>query len=179
MKLEYKSRIDIFKQHGSGAIVCELGAFKGDFSGEIRLTNPHRLYIVDSFEGTTYSGDKDGLNRVYADLNESYELLKAKYNQDLHVVVMKSLSESFLHSMEDDTFDIVYIDADHSYYSVLKDLEKSRKKVKPGGIISGHDYSPRTQGVINAVNEFVNYYKIPIQLTTDDLLPSYIITNIK
>jgi len=81
--------------------------------------------------------------------------------------------------MEDDTFDIVYIDADHSYYSVLKDLEKSRKKVKPGGIISGHDYSPRTQGVINAVNEFVNYYKIPIQLTTDDLLPSYIITNIK
>ena len=37
-------------------------------------------------------------------------------------------------------FDIVWIDADHSYESVARDIDLYCNKVKPGGIICGHDY---------------------------------------
>ncbi len=42
----------------------------------------------------------------------------------------------------DQSIDIVYVDADHSYEGVTKDLELWTPKVKTGGIISGHDYDP-------------------------------------
>lgn len=41
--------------------------------------------------------------------------------------------------MEDNTFDAVFIDANHSYEYVKKDLENYYKKVKIGGIIALHD----------------------------------------
>ena len=37
-------------------------------------------------------------------------------------------------------FDIVWIDADHSYDSVCRDIDLYCDKVKPGGIVCGHDY---------------------------------------
>ena len=37
-------------------------------------------------------------------------------------------------------FDIVWIDADHSYDSVSRDIDLYHNKVKPGGIVCGHDY---------------------------------------
>lgn len=38
------------------------------------------------------------------------------------------------------SLDFVYIDGDHFYDRVLEDLTEWSKIVKPGGIISGHDY---------------------------------------
>ena len=37
-------------------------------------------------------------------------------------------------------FDIVWIDADHSYESVARDIDLYHNKVRGGGIICGHDY---------------------------------------
>jgi hypothetical protein len=49
--------------------------------------------------------------------------------------------------------DFIYIDADHEYESVNQDIETALKIIKPGGIIAGHDYAERFQGVIRAVDE--------------------------
>lgn len=40
--------------------------------------------------------------------------------------------------------DMIFIDADHSYSSVLKDFENSLKILKPNGIILLHDTDPET-----------------------------------
>lgn len=48
--------------------------------------------------------------------------------------------------------DFVYIDADHSFSSVIKDIGAWVPKIKPDGVIAGHDYSSGWQGVIRAVN---------------------------
>lgn len=57
----------------------------------------------------------------------------------------------------DESLDMVYIDADHSYEEVRKDILKWTKKVKMGGIVSGHDYNPNGGfGVHRAVDELVN-----------------------
>ena len=55
--------------------------------------------------------------------------------------------------------DFVYIDGNHDYEFVLKDLETWFTKVKPGGIIFGDDYL-RPYGVSKAVNEFSFKYKL-------------------
>lgn len=49
--------------------------------------------------------------------------------------------------------DFVFIDAAHSYEAVRDDIRLWMLKVKPGGWFGGHDYHPKFQGVIRAVNE--------------------------
>lgn len=53
-------------------------------------------------------------------------------------------------------FDLIFIDARHDYVSVQHDIRKWRQKMNPGGILSGHDYSPDSHywpGVKRAVDE--------------------------
>jgi predicted O-methyltransferase YrrM len=66
---------------------------------------------------------------------------------------------------KNESLDWVYIDADHSYKSVLNDLIIWRSKVRQGGIISGHDYvNAFNYGVIQAVNEFITVYQYGLYL---------------
>ena len=41
---------------------------------------------------------------------------------------------------DDESFDVIFIDAAHDYNSVVKDVAAWKSKVKPNGIFSGHDY---------------------------------------
>lgn len=47
----------------------------------------------------------------------------------------------------------VFIDADHTYESVLEDIRAWAPRIKPGGIIAGHDLTPTFPGVEKAVRE--------------------------
>lgn len=50
-------------------------------------------------------------------------------------------------------FDLVFIDADHSYNGVKSDIKHWLPLVREGGWLMGHDYSPKFPGVQRAVNE--------------------------
>lgn len=56
---------------------------------------------------------------------------------------------------KDESIDILYIDANHEYEYISKDLNLWKSKVKIGGFIAGHDYYIGHPGVIKAVDEFV------------------------
>lgn len=71
-------------------------------------------------------------------------------------------------AFSDNSIDFIYIDALHDYESVKKDLHGWYPKVKKGGILSGHDYTPTHQGVINAVDEFCRENSYSLQLTEVD-----------
>lgn len=51
------------------------------------------------------------------------------------------------------SLDMVFIDGDHSYEGVKADIEAWLPKVKPGGVICGHDYNRDEYGVTRAVDE--------------------------
>lgn len=52
------------------------------------------------------------------------------------------------------SLDLVFIDADHSYAAVKEDIENWVEKVRPGGVICGHDFcNPAHRGVEKAVRE--------------------------
>lgn len=56
----------------------------------------------------------------------------------------------------DETPDFVFIDANHTYDDVRADILAWLPKVKPGGILAGHDYSPEMfPGVCKAVDELL------------------------
>jgi predicted O-methyltransferase YrrM len=54
--------------------------------------------------------------------------------------------------------DLVFIDADHSYIGCKGDILAYRSKVKPKGILAGHDID--YPGVNQAVNEMINFYEV-------------------
>ena len=61
---------------------------------------------------------------------------------------------------EDGALDWVYIDTDHRYETTRDELEAYAPKVRPGGLLVGHDYEisdyvgDYRYGVIEAVHEF-------------------------
>lgn len=52
--------------------------------------------------------------------------------------------------------DFIYIDASHKYEDVKADIEFYLPFLKPNGIIAGHDFSKKFDGVIRAVTETFN-----------------------
>jgi len=148
--------------------IIEIGVFKGDFLDYlVKECNIGTIDAVDLFEGTTCSGDVDGNNVVYYDVRISYLELSEKYKDALNIKLHKSNSITFLQNQEDNTYDIIYIDGDHSYNGVKNDLINAYRKIKNGGYIMGHDYEMNMNkaktsynfGVKQAVDEFCINYK--------------------
>jgi hypothetical protein len=56
-----------------------------------------------------------------------------------------------------ESVDFCFIDGDHRYASVMADLQAWWPKIKPGGVLAGHDYrqsAPWLLGVTPAVHDF-------------------------
>jgi hypothetical protein len=71
------------------------------------------------------------------------------------------------------SLDFVYIDARHDYKAVMEDLDAWFDKVRPGGIVAGHDYIDGTFaagefGVKSAVDEFFAERELPVYSTLLD-----------
>jgi lipopolysaccharide biosynthesis glycosyltransferase len=157
--------------------IAELGIFKGDFSKIIlEKLLPSELFLVDIFPENMCSGDKDGNNIVFLNLSEMYDQILKEFKDFDNVKIVRSYTLDFLNSLEDEYLDAVYIDADHTYEAVKKDLELSFRKVKTGGIIMGHDYSDiMFPDVVKAVDEFCNNMGLQISYLTNDGCPTYLI----
>lgn len=57
--------------------------------------------------------------------------------------------------------DMVFIDGDHRYETVKKDIKKAQELVINGGMIAGHDYGhPEWSGVKQAVDELLGKVEI-------------------
>jgi Methyltransferase domain len=170
------TRNDLIETLQKNLVICEVGVFKGEFSKFIFESNkPKELHLIDPFEGLLDSGDKDGNNVIFTNLGNEYESLKNHFKDNRNVIFHKGYSQKILEGFQDSYLDAIYIDGDHSYEGVKNDLKLSYHKVKNLGIISGHDFSIRFKGVMDAVEEFCREYSQEIKVLTKDSLPSYLI----
>lgn len=85
-------------------------------------------------------------------LSEFYRSI-SKYPVEIY-----RMTTSAAASKAPDGLDFVFIDADHSYEGVKRDLTEWTPKVRAGGLISGHDIS--WPGVKRAVDESGLAYKL-------------------
>ena len=170
------------------ATIAEIGVFKGHFALELLKRNPKHLYLIDCWtQGPMVSGDQDGNNveRV-PDCEQLYNNLKEQLKFYPNVLMHRQYSTDFLPLLKDNTLDVVYIDGDHSYEGVKKDLEFSYPKVKKYGWIMGHDYEmnyAKTKHTYNfgtkqAVDEFCAKHNLKIYAKGLDGCVSYAIWNV-
>lgn len=169
------TRNDLLNELPKNMVIAELGVFEGEFSKHIfNICSPSRLYLIDLFSGIFGSGDKDGKNYHHVNLDEEMIKISDYFKNNPEVEVMKLSTVDFLNSIQDESLDMVYIDADHSYQSVLTDLNLSYNKVKLGGFICGHDYVNGTEAKF-AVDKFCSEKNLFIEYITTDGCPSFCI----
>jgi hypothetical protein len=163
----FENRNDMLKFYSKGGTILEIGVFKGDFFDYmVNNCSYDSMEGVDIFEGSHCSGDHNGNNMHTANLDEEYISLKYRYKDKDNINLYKGRSVEYLSKQEDNKYDIIYIDADHSYQAVKKDLIASYPKIKDKGFIMGHDYEINKKkcffnhnfGTKRAVEEFCKEY---------------------
>ena len=165
------SRLRLLERMPQSAVCAEIGVWKGDFSKSIlEITLPKRLHLIDpwtfqeEFPDRWYGGRR---TNTQEDMDEIYQSVWSMFRDVSGVMIHQGFSENVLQEFEDHYFDWLYIDGNHSYEYVLKDLELSFLKVKPGGIITGDDYNwGEKEGfpIRRAVHDFIEDHKLDHKL---------------
>jgi len=131
--------------------IVEVGMYAGEMAFElIKNKNIDNYIMIDNNPNTEF----------YSFLSK----LPNNIGIDRKYIFMKMKSIEASKFFPDNSLDLVFIDADHSYESVLNDIKNWFPKVKKGGIISGHDYEhPSFYGVKKAVDEFFGNKKFNLE----------------
>lgn len=154
------------------AVCAEIGVWKGDYSDLILdVTSPKKLHLVDPWEFQSEFPDRMYGGTVatsQSDMDVIYQDVKERFAEFDNVVFNRGKSEEVLQDFPDGYFDWVYIDGNHYYDYVSKDLNICFSKVKGGGVIAGDDYGwGENEGfpVKRAVQDFVTGKNLTDSLT--------------
>ena len=151
-----------------GRVFVEVGVATGDFSAEIlRVCQPSRFVAIDDFRFHTWPMRWAGrpVEEIFAGRTH-VEYYRARFAAEIasdRVLVMQDDSARALENLGDGTIDVVYLDADHAYESVRRELAVVRRKLRPDGVIVLNDYTMidvvgpdmAPYGVIQAAHEFM------------------------
>jgi Methyltransferase domain len=148
---------------GEGGVIAEVGVAHGDFSefllDELR---PHEFVAFDLFE--IHDWDPKQHHWSIGRLNNMthLEFYRQRFcHRGTQVKTEVGQSDSRLATYKDRYFDLIYIDADHRYDAVKRDLRVASSKLKDNGIIVLNDYTMfdiwewNPYGVVQSVNEFI------------------------
>lgn len=114
-----------------GKDVLEIGSFCGR-STVCMARKANRVECIDPFDGRATPEVGSTLDRFRKNV-ERYGV-KAKVVE--HIGTTGQVSPRW----NGQTFDLVFVDGDHSYESVRADIEFASKVIRPGGVIAFHDF---------------------------------------
>ena len=121
-----------------GLRFLQIGAFTGDASAwlvdNILTQKNSILEDVDTWAG---SDEAEHETMDWSDVERTYD---SRIAFRPNVIKYKMDSREFLRSIEEPTFDFIYIDGDHTAEGVLQDAVLSWRLLKPGGIMAFDDY---------------------------------------
>jgi len=159
----------ILKMLSKQSVCAEIGVSRGKFSKRIlKIIKPSKLYLIDPWSVSGYTNyqlqnhatTQKTFDKNFANVTKTF----LKYD---NVLILRGKSKDVLNTFSDSFFDWVYIDGSHFYDDVLSDLEISRKKVKPDGMIVGDDYIEKKHqwkdDVKRAVNDFAKKHNLMIK----------------
>lgn len=125
---------------------AEIGVFRGSLSSLLLARPDLHLTMIDSWEG-------DGA--AYVDPNSDWHggLSQARQDNFLRTAIaltdfandrrllLRGRSLDAVSEIADASLDFVFLDADHSAVALAADIAAWAPKVKPGGILCGHDFA--------------------------------------
>ena len=155
---------DFFKNHDQlESLICankvetivEVGSWLGEstiFMAE-QLPPNGKIYAVDSWIG--FPRD------IYQETRNLYEqflgnIAQAGMRDRIIPIRMTSLGASRIFSQYESGVDMIYIDADHSYYAVYSDIKAWAPYLRNGGLLCGNLFSK--QGETKTIKQAVLDY---------------------
>ena len=114
-------------QGKDGDLFVEVGAHKGRSAA----------YLLEQIAASGKAIDVEAIERDPAIFAELVENLRGARGLLLRNIASLDAAADF----PDGSLAFVFIDADHSYAAVCADISAWLPKVKPGGVLAGHDYS--------------------------------------
>lgn len=132
--------------------VLEVGSWAGGsaitWADAIKRFNRGEGMVVCVDPWTQYIDPLADERPVYQEMHEAlaeetisnlfWHNVRACGHQDL-VRIMRGSSDEILPLIKPETFDLVFLDGDHSYHQVLNDLRNAAPLVRPDGILCGDD----------------------------------------
>jgi predicted O-methyltransferase YrrM len=153
--------------------IVEVGSYEGNYALSILNEFPNaNIDLVDLWQ-------TDGNDFYYSlrpgDTENAYQVAKSRFDSIPNVRLIRKSSTEACKDFEDESIDLLYIDADHSYDGMLLDLNLWFPKVKRGRIAAGHDWNCLPQhpehskfGVYKALCEFLGDQINDISTTNED-----------
>lgn len=127
---------------------AEVGVEQGKYSEVLLKANPKlKLYAIDAWEH--YRGYRDHVNQ--AKLDGFYAAVQAKLKPFPGATVVKGFSMDVVRDFPEGSLDFVYIDGNHAWDWVAQDIIEWSKRVRKGGIVSGHDWVRRKHERVHVV----------------------------
>ncbi len=116
---------------------AEIGVLKGKYSEKLCESNSElQVYSIDAWE---FYPIKNNFRRAHA-YPPIYEEAKKRLAPYPNNQIIRKWSKDALLDFEDESLDFVFIDSNHLFEHITSDILEWGKKVRKGGIISGHDY---------------------------------------
>ncbi len=172
---------------------AELGVQRGDFSAILtqKWTKLQKFYAVDLWKAQENYHDYANVGNDKQEQNYLQTLHALKHIDNNRLVVMRMYTSEAAKLISDNSLDFIYVDAQHTYCSVMEDLHFYWPKLKANGIIAGHDYLEASQipgqdwskcqngdirpgAVKGAVNEFFLERNLTVMSTKEDW-PTWIV----
>lgn len=148
-----------------GAVLVELGSFGGE-STTVFARFAAKVFAIDpwddSYSNTIMEGCADSriVNHLKKNPVPSMSQIEAIFDARTarfeNITKIKATAEDAIRRFPDRSIDIVYIDSIHTYPVVAQQITEWRRKVRLGGVLSGHDFAPNTwPGVVRAVEDMI------------------------
>ena len=150
----------LLKKHNLYNIGILIGVKKGEFA-KMLLSNwtPKHLYLIDPWDDISIYDNN--LHKTIKFHNEDFFDCCENLKEYQNVSYIKEFSHYAFSKFEDNSIDFIYIDGNHNYNSVKRDLEIWYPKLKRNGIIAGDDYT------INDI-EIVFGYEFGVKKAVDE-----------
>lgn len=146
-------------------VFCEIGVALGDFSKNILATcDVSRFYAIDLFLLHNHPDMWHGLIGEVLGSAQHLEYYRQKFEPYCESGIMHILigdSADMIASLPEQSVDIFYVDSNHSYAHIKRELSIIKTRTAPGAWIILDDYimvdwiTNTTYGVVQAVNEFM------------------------
>lgn len=162
-RLQFLKLIHSLNIQNKKLVGVEIGVLNGDHSKKIydffKTKFDFNFYLVDPWKTSSSFNEYEEIF-----LEKCYLNVKKKFNDYKKITILRQTSVEASNNFENESLDFVYIDGNHNYDYVLKDLEIWFLKLKSHGVLFGDDYS-RNYGVHKAVSEFSFKHKLSVKFS--------------
>lgn len=137
--------------------IAEIGSFKGRSSHAIISGGPKKLHCIDSWKPMKiiHNDSEEKAERRYQEFLSNINNIS---NNGTEVIVHRMDSHNAAELFSDKSLDMVFIDADHDYESVINDIKIWKPKARK--LLCGHDYNwPDVKRAVNDALKNVEIYE--------------------